>query len=292
MTAAETPVERDPGVGRALVTVGRETIEPVLQPLRLLWRIIAFSGRSLANVPAALKHRAVIVKNINDIAVGSGAFLIGAGAIIVMIFMTAVLGIQVSLEGTKGLELIGAEGLIGFVSAFANIREIAPLGAGIIFAAQVGANFTAELGAMRVSDEIDALDVMSVPSLRYLVSTRLLASYVTVLPLYAIGLYVQLQATKITAVKMFDVAPGIYSQYFNLYLPREDVIYSVLKCLVFITLITFIHCYYGFTVKGGPEDVGRAVGRSVRLSVTLVFVVNFFMSLVFFGAASSIRFSG
>ena len=71
-----------------------------------------------------------------------------------------------------------------------------------------------------------------------------------------------------------------------------DVVYSVLKCLVFITLITFIHCYYGFTVRGGPEDVGRAVGRSVRLSVTLIFIVNFFMSLVFFGATSSIRFSG
>lgn len=272
--------------------VARETIEPIVHPIRLTARIVGFSLKALWNAPAALRHRAVIVKNINDIAVGSGAFIVGAGAILVMILMTAVLGIQVSLEGTKGLELIGAEGLIGFVSAFANIREIAPLGAGMIFAAQIGANFTAELGAMRVSDEIDALDVMSVPSLRYLVSTRLVASYLTVLPLYAIGLYVQLQATKLTATKMFDVAPGIYDQYFELYLPREDVIFSVVKCLVFITLITFIHCYYGFTVSGGPEDVGRAVGRSVRLSVTLVFVVNFFLSLAFFGAASSIRFSG
>jgi phospholipid/cholesterol/gamma-HCH transport system permease protein len=276
----------------AIQQVARETVEPVVMPLRLTARIIGFSLKALLNVPASLAHRAVIVKNVNDIAVGSGAFLIGAGAIVVMIFMTAVLGIQVSLEGTKGLEMIGAEGLIGFVSAFANVREIAPLGAGIIFAAQVGANFTAELGAMRVSDEIDALDVMSVPAMRYLVSTRLVASYITVLPLYAIGLYVQLQATKITATKFFDVAPGIYEQYFDLYLPREDVVYSVAKCLVFITLITFVHCYYGFTVSGGPEDVGRAVGRSVRLSVTLVFVVNFFLSLAFFGAASSIRFSG
>lgn len=272
--------------------VARETVAPIVEPVRLTTRIVGFSLKAIWNTPAALRHRAVIVKNINDIAVGSGAFLVGAGAIVVMIFMTAVLGVQVSLEGTKGLELIGAEGLIGFVSAFANIREIAPLGAGIIFAAQVGANFTAELGAMRVSDEIDALDVMSVPSLRYLVSTRLVASYVTVLPLYAIGLYVQLMATKLTAVKMFDVAPGIYDQYFELYLPREDVVFSVVKCLVFITLITFIHCFYGFTVSGGPEDVGRAVGRSVRLSVTLIFVVNFFLSLAFFGAADSIRFSG
>ena len=272
--------------------VARETVGPFVEPFRLAGRIGVFSLKALINVPAALRYRAVILEEINAVAVGTGAFLVGAGAIIVMIFMTAVLGIQVSLEGTKGLELIGAEALIGFVSAFANIREIAPLGAGMIFAAQIGAQFTALLGARRVSDEIDALEVMSVPTMRYLVSTRLIAAYVTVLPLYAIGLYVQLIATRWTSVNLFDISPGIYDQYFELYLPREDVIFSVLKVLVFITLVTFIHCYYGFNVRGGPEDVGHAVGRSVRLSVTLIFVVNFLMSLVFFGGGDSIRFSG
>jgi phospholipid/cholesterol/gamma-HCH transport system permease protein len=273
-------------------TVAQETIDPVLTPLRLASRITVFSFRALINVPASLKHRAVILEEINAIAVGTGAFIIGAGAIMVMIFMTAVLGVQVSLEGTKGLELIGAEALIGFVSAFANIREIAPLGAGMIFAAQIGAQFTALLGARRVSDEIDALEVMSVPTLRYLVSTRLIAAYATVLPLYAIGLYVQLLATRWTSVNLFDISPGIYDQYFELYLPRQDVLFSVAKVMVFITLVTFIHCYYGFHVRGGPADVGFAVGRSVRLSVTLIFIVNFLLSLVFFGAADSIRFSG
>jgi phospholipid/cholesterol/gamma-HCH transport system permease protein len=274
------------------VVVARETVEPVAYPFRLAWRMATFSFRALINVPAALRYRAVIIEEINSVAVGTGAFLIGAGAIMVMIFMTAVLGVQVSLEGTKGLELIGADALIGFVSAFANIREIAPLGAGMIFAAQIGAQFTAQLGARRVSDEIDALEVMSVPTLRYLVSTRLIASYVTVLPLYAIGLYVQLIATRWTSVHVFDISPGIYDQYFYLYLPREDVIFSLLKVMVFITLVTFIHCYYGFYVEGGSEDVGFAVGRSVRLSVTLIFVLNFLLSLAFFGSSTSIRFSG
>lgn len=275
-----------------VVVVARETLDPLLEPFRLASRIAAFSFKALVNVPAALRYRAVILEEINAVAVGTGAFLVGAGAIVVMIFMTAVLGVQVSLEGTKGLELIGAEALIGFVSAFANIREIAPLGAGMIFAAQIGAQFTAQLGARRVSDEIDALEVMSVPTMRYLVSTRLIASYVTVLPLYAIGLYVQLLATRWTSVNVFDISPGIYDQYFELYLPRGDVLFSVVKVLVFITLVTFIHCYYGFHVRGGSEDVGHAVGRSVRLSVTLIFIVNFLLSLMFFGGGDSIRFSG
>ena len=254
--------------------------------------IAEVSWKAIVNLPGALRHRAMIVSLISDVAVGSGALLVGAGAVIVVVFMTAVVGVQVSLEGYKGLELIGAEDLIGFLSAFANVREITPLAAAIIFAAQIGANFTAELGSMRISDEMDALEVMSVPTVRYLVSTRLIASAVTVLPLYVIGLYIELLTTKLTSTVYFGVSPGVYDQYFDLYLPRIDVLYSVLKVLVFITVITFVHCAYGYRVSGGPEDVGYAVGRSVRLSITLVFLINFGLSYLFWGTSDTIRFSG
>jgi phospholipid/cholesterol/gamma-HCH transport system permease protein len=260
--------------------------------VRVASDIAEVSWKAVLNVPPALAHRAYIVKLISDVAVGSGAFIVGAGAVVVVVFMTGVIGIQVGLEGYEGLELIGAEDLIGFLSAFANVREITPLAAAIIFAAQIGANFTAELGAMRISDEVDAIEAMGIKSLRYLVSTRLIASFVSVLPLYVIGLYVQLLTTKLTSTVFFGVAPGVYDQYFDLYLPRIDVVYSVVKILVFIAIITFVHCAYGFRVSGGPEDVGFAVGRAVRLSITLVFVVNFALSLVFWGAGDTVRFSG
>lgn len=270
----------------------REAIAPALRPFQVMRMIADVSWKATINLPGALKHRAMIVSLISDVAVGSGALLVGAGAVIVVVFMTAVVGVQVSLEGYKGLELIGAEDLIGFLSAFANVREITPLAAAIIFAAQIGANFTAELGSMRISDEMDALEVMSVPTVRYLVSTRLIASAVTVLPLYIIGLYIELLTTKITSTVYFGVSPGVYDQYFDLYLPRIDVLYSVIKVLVFITVITFVHCAYGYRVAGGPEDVGYAVGRSVRLSITLVFLLNFAMSYLFWGTSDTIRFSG
>lgn len=270
----------------------KEAIAPALRPFQVMRMIADVSWKAIINLPGALKHRAMIVSLISDVAVGSGALLVGAGAVIVVVFMTAVVGVQVSLEGYKGLELIGAEDLIGFLSAFANVREITPLAAAIIFAAQIGANFTAELGSMRISDEMDALEVMSVPTVRYLVSTRLIASAVTVLPLYIIGLYIELLTTKITSTVYFGVSPGVYDQYFDLYLPRIDVLYSVIKVLVFITVITFVHCAYGYRVSGGPEDVGYAVGRSVRLSITLVFLLNFAMSYLFWGTSDTIRFSG
>src|SRR5437764_1232894 len=269
-----------------------EALEPVLQPFRLLGRIGSLSWKATLNLPASLRYRSVIANHVSDVAVGAGAYLLGAGAILVIVLMTAVIGIQTSLEGTKGLELIGAQDLIGFVSAYASIREIAPLMAGVIFAAQIGAHFTAELGAMRISNEIDALEVMGLPSLRYLVSTRLVASLIVVLPLYVIGMYVMLITTKLTSTGFFHIAGGIYSEYFSLYLRRLDIIYSVFKVLVFIALVTFIHCTYGFYASGGPEGVGQAVGRGVRLSVTLIFIVNFVMSVMFWGGSSSVRFSG
>jgi phospholipid/cholesterol/gamma-HCH transport system permease protein len=270
----------------------KEAVSPALRPFQVLRMILDVSWKAIINLPGALRHRAMIVSLISDVAVGSGALLVGAGAVIVVVFMTAVVGVQVSLEGYKGLELIGAEDLIGFLSAFANVREITPLAAAIIFAAQIGANFTAELGSMRISDEMDALEVMSVPTVRYLVSTRLIASAVTVLPLYVIGLYIELLTTKLTSTVYFGVSPGVYDQYFDLYLPRIDVLYSVIKVLVFITVITFVHCAYGYRVSGGPEDVGYAVGRSVRLSITLVFILNFGLSYFFWGTSDTIRFSG
>ncbi len=269
-----------------------EALGPVRTPWRTLRMIVDVSWRATVNLPAALKYRAQIVSLISDVAVGAGALVVGAGAVIVVVFMTGVIGVQVSLEGVKGLELIGAEDLIGFLSAFANVREITPLAAAIIFAAQIGANFTAELGAMRISEEIDALEVMSVPALRFLVSTRLIASFVTVLPLYIIGLWIQLLTTKLTSVHFFGIAPGVYDQYFNLYLPRIDIVYSVVKILVFIVIITFVHCAYGFRVSGGPEAVGHAVGRAVRLSITTIFVVNFLLSYLFWGTVDTVRFSG
>src|SRR3954464_3776586 len=269
-----------------------EALSPVLQPFRVAGRVGSMAGRSLINLPAALKYRAVIAGHISDVAVGAGAYVVGAGAVIVIVVVTAVVGIQSNPEGNKGLELLGRQDLVGFVSAYASIREIAPLIAGVIFAAQIGAQFTAELGAMRISHEIDALEVMGLPSMRYLVSTRLIASMIVVLPLYVIGLYIQLLTTKFTSTAIFHIPAGTYNEYFNLYLQRADVFFSVIKIDVFITLVTFIHCTYGFYASGGPEGVGQAVGRSVRLSVTLIFLLNFILSMMFWGGGTSVRFSG
>ena len=123
-----------------------------------------------------LKFRSVVFNLVSDITIGAGALIVGGGMIFVIFSMSFFTGTEVGLQGFKGLEQIGAENFTGLIGAFANTREVTPLIAGVAFAAQVGAGFTAELGAMRISEEIDALEVMSVRPMTYLVGTRVLAA--------------------------------------------------------------------------------------------------------------------
>src|SRR5918992_3080789 len=157
--------------------------------LAALGEHLGFYVRALGDIPFALRRRSEIIRHISDITIGAGALIAGAGTAGVIFFMAFFTGTQVGLEGFKGLELIGAEAFTGFVSAFANTREITPLIAGVTLAAQVGAGFTAEIGAMRVNEEIDALEVMAVRPVPYLVSTRIIAALVAILPLYLVSLF-------------------------------------------------------------------------------------------------------
>src|SRR5688500_5311856 len=119
---------------------------------------LQFYVRAIVPIAPAIFRRTELARHISEITVGAGALIVGAGTAGVIFFMAFFTGTQVGLEGFKGLQLIGAEAFTGFVSAFANTREITPLIAGVTLAAQVGAGFTAEIGAMRVNEEIDALE--------------------------------------------------------------------------------------------------------------------------------------
>src|SRR3546814_6189973 len=134
--------------------------------------------------------------------------IVGGGMVFVIFSMSFFTGTEVGLQGFKGLEQIGAEGFTGLIGDFANTREVTPLIAGVAFAAQVGAGFTAELGAMRISDELDALEVMSVPSTVYLVATRIVAAQLAIIPLYLISLLSSFFATKLVTTQFFGMSEG------------------------------------------------------------------------------------
>jgi len=238
------------------------------------------------------KYRAVVFNLVSDVTIGAGALIVGTGMVFVIFSMSFFTGTEVGLQGYSGLEQIGAESFTGIIGSFANTREVTPLIAGVALAAQVGAGFTAELGAMRISDEIDALEVMSVPSKPYLVATRVTAAAIAIVPLYLISLFASFFATRLVSTRFFGLSEGAYDYYFELYLPAEDVFYSVLKAFIFAIVVALIHCYYGYNATGGPAGVGVAVGRAIRLSIVSVVVLNFVLSLLFWGGGNTVSLSG
>jgi len=285
MTAVSTLTRAPRKVGTAVTNgldeVGRQLAfyAGVLGELFFNWRI-------------KWKYRSVTFNLVSDITIGAGALIVGGGMVFVIFSMSFFTGTEVGLQGFKGLQQIGAEAFTGLVGSFANTREVSPLIAGVAFAAQVGAGFTAELGAMRISDEIDALEVMSVPSKPYLVATRVTAAVVAIIPLYLIALFASFFATELVSTRFFGLSPGVYNYYFRLYLPFQDVFYSVVKAVIFAMVVALIHCYYGYHASGGPAGVGVAVGRAIRLSIVVVVLLNLILSLIFWGGGNTVSLTG
>jgi phospholipid/cholesterol/gamma-HCH transport system permease protein len=238
------------------------------------------------------RYGGIVLALMSDIAIGAGALIVGGGMVFVIFSMSFFTGTEVGLQGFKGLQAIGAQAFTGLIGSFANTREVTPLIAGVAFAAQVGAGFTAELGAMRISDEIDALEVMSVPSFVYLVCTRVIAALLCIVPLYLLSLYASFFATQIVTTRFFGLSQGVYQHYFRLYLPPIDIFYSVCKAALFAVVVSLIHCYYGFYASGGPAGVGVAVGRAIRASIVAVVLFNLVLSVLFWGGGNTVKIAG
>jgi phospholipid/cholesterol/gamma-HCH transport system permease protein len=254
---------------------------------------MSFYGRALAWTPRTLKrYKKETMRLLAEVVFGSGALAVIGGTVGVIAFLCFFTGTEVGLQGYAALDQLGVASYSGFITAFFNTREIAPLQAGIALSATVGCGFTAQLGAMRISEEIDALEVMAVPSLPFLVTTRIIAGFIAVIPLYIIGLLSSYLASYAIVVYYYQDSAGTYSHYFHLFLPPGDVIWSFFKVLVFAVIIILTHCYFGYNASGGPAGVGVAVGRAVRLAIVAVIVVDFFLSFAIWGSTTSVRIAG
>jgi phospholipid/cholesterol/gamma-HCH transport system permease protein len=253
---------------------------------------LLFYVKCLVLLPRGLRYRKEITLLVSDVTIGTGALVIGGGMLFVVMSISFFTGTEVGLEGFTGLQQIGAQAFTGVISSLANTREITPLVAGVALAAQVGAGFTAQLGAMRISEEIDALEVMGVDSFVYLVTTRVWAALICMIPLYLAALFASFLATQLVVTKFFGLSPGVYTHYFHLFLPPIDVFYSFVKAMVFAVAVTIIHCYDGYKASGGPAGVGVAAGRAIRISIIAVVVLNFLLSMIMFGSGSTAKLVG
>ncbi len=133
---------------------------------------------------------------------------------------------------------------------------------------------------------------MAVPSIPFLVTTRIIAGLIAIIPLYVVGLLSSYLATRFTVTKVFGQSTGTYDHYFSTFLPPGDVLWSFGKVVVFAVVIILIHCYHGYTASGGPAGVGVAVGRAVRTSIVTVAILDLFLSMAIWGSVTTVRLAG
>ena len=254
---------------------------------------LGFYLRAIAWTPRTIsRYKKEILRLLAEVALGSGALAVIGGTVGVITALAFFTGTEVGLQGYAALNQIGTAAFSGFVSAYFNTREISPLVAGIALAATVGCGFTAQLGAMRISEEVDALEVMAIPSLPFLVTTRIIGGLIAIIPLYVIGLLTSYLGSRFVVVYAYGQSAGTYDHYFALFLPPVDILLSFLKVLAFAVIVILIHCYYGYNASGGPAGVGVAVGRAVRTSIVAINVIDLLLSMAIWGATTTVRLAG
>ena len=272
--------------GTTLVRDQRLRIEEYGDQLLFYAKAIAWTPRAIRN------YRREIWTILAEVTFGAGGLTLIAGSAGVIAFLAFFAGTEVGIQGYASLSQIGVAKFTAFISAYFNTREVAPLISAIALAATVGCGYTARLGAMRISEEIDALEVMGIPSLPFLVTTRMIAAFIAVIPLYLVALCSSYLSPRLITTLIYGQSTGTYDHYFIQFLPPIDMLWSFGKLIVLAVMIILIHCYYGYTASGGPAGVGMAVGRAIRTSIVTVVVADFFLSFAIWGSTTTVRITG
>ena len=271
----------------------RRTVREWGEGWNRIGRQTKFYGRTLRGVwDAVVYYKGEVIRLIAQMGLGAGALAVIGGTIAIVGFLTLSTGALVAVQGYNQFSSIGVEALTGFASAFFNVRLIAPLTAGVGMAATIGAGATAQLGAMRINEEIDALEVIGIRTIAYLASSRVIAGVIVVIPLYCVAVLMSFLAARVGTTLIYGQSTGVYDHYFRTFLNPVDLIWSFLQAIAMALVIMLVHTYYGFTASGGPAGVGEAVGRAVRTSLIVASLVTVMISLAVYGQSGDFNLSG
>ncbi len=271
----------------------RRTVGGVTDGWNQVGRQAQFYAQTFKGIgDAVVRYQSELIRLVAQMSLGSGALAIIGGTIVIVAFLTFSAGSLIAIQGYTQLQEVGVDALAGFTSAFLNVRLVGPLVAGIGLAATIGAGATAQLGAMRISEEIDALEVMGIRSVAYLASTRVVSGVIVVIPLYCVAVLMAFLSTRIGDTLIFGQSVGVYDHYFTTFLNPIDLIYSFLQAISMAIVVMLVHVYYGYNASGGPAGVGEAVGRAVRTSLVAAVFVTLFVSLALYGRSGGFNLSG
>jgi phospholipid/cholesterol/gamma-HCH transport system permease protein len=206
------------------------------------------------------------------------------GSLLVIVGLMFTIGTTCGIESAYLTRATGASAYAGIFAALCDLREAGPYAFGYMMAAKVGTGIVAEIGAMRVSDEVDALEVMGLDSLVYLCATRLLACWMVIPFIYAIGIGASYLASYLAVVVIVgDTSAGGYNLIFWFFQDPLDVLYSGIKGMAMATMIVLVGAYFGYTARGGPVGVGQAAAKSMVVNVVGVHVIGMVGTMIFWG---------
>jgi phospholipid/cholesterol/gamma-HCH transport system permease protein len=213
----------------------------------------------------------------------AGILILGS-ALVIWAFVF-ILGLQCGLQGAYFFRAQGVPAYAGLFAAWCDLREALPYAFGYILSAKVGTGIVAELGAMRISDEIDALEVMGIQPVTFLAATRLFAAWMALPFLYLTGIGIMYFASYFSVVEQVgDVSAGGYLLIFWMFQNPLDLMFSLIKGMVMATAIVLVGCYYGYTASGGPVGVGTATAQSMAVNIILVHIIGMLGTVIFWGS--------
>src|SRR5213595_625929 len=213
----------------------------------------------------------------------AGILILSSG--IVICGLVFIIGLECGIEGAYFTRAQGTPAYAGVFSAWCDLRELVPYAFGYMMAAKVGTGIVAELGSMRISDEVDALEVMGIDSLLYLCATRLLAAWMVLPFMYIGGVGAGFFASYLAVVQQIaEVSSGGYFLIFWMFQNPPDLFYSLIKGMAMATVIVLVGCYYGYTASGGPVGVGTATAKSMVLNTVMVHIVGMVGTQIFWGS--------
>ncbi|WP_459958069.1 MlaE family ABC transporter permease [Mycobacterium avium] len=265
----------------------------IQRPFRTAGQWVVFIAQTFWYLPITLRrYRRATLREMNNIAWGRGSIIVDGGVMSIFIILGIVLGASIAVEAFSVLNIIGFGALSGITGGVGAVREIGPLTAGIAFASQAGCRMTAEIGTMRIAEEIDAVESMGLIPIPFVVGTRLIGAMVCVVPGYLLTLVMNFIAMDLV-IRVFHHQPGgTYNHYLAEFTTPTDLVYSVIKGTVFCAAVTLIHCYYGYFVTGGPVGLGAASGRAVRASLVVIMILDFLMTVMLWGFRPVFVFKG
>ena len=196
-----------------------------------------------------------------------------------------IIGLQCGIEGAYFNRSVGSPAYAGVFAAWCDLRELVPYAFGYMMAAKVGTGIVAEIGSMRISDEVDALEVMGISSMTFLCATRLLAAWLVLPFMYLAGIGAGFFASYLAVVQQIgEVSSGGFFLIFWMFQNPPDLLYSVIKAMSMATVIVLVGCYYGYNASGGPVGVGTATAKSMVLNIVMVHLIGMLGTQLFWGA--------